>query len=72
MEDQTVMSSVLAGNGHGDMAFEVEMFLPADPHPAGEAARRKLQFGLSIRPRDKVSGLVTTSAPFSRASRISV
>ena len=42
---------VLAGNGHGDMAFEVEMFLPADPHPAGEAARRKLQFGLSIAPR---------------------
>ena len=32
---------VLAGNGKGDLAFEIEMLLAADPHPALQPVRRR-------------------------------
>ena len=41
MDDHVV---ILARDGEGDLAFQIEMFLPADGQPARQAARCAVQF----------------------------
>ncbi|MNT05290.1 hypothetical protein D3C72_1399050 [compost metagenome] len=44
---------ILTGHGHGNVAFEIKMLLPADPHRAGEAAGRHIHFQLGIAARQR-------------------
>ena len=62
---------VLAGDRHGDMAFEIEMLLAADAHLAFEAARGIGQFGFRLAALQR-HRRGDERAPFASASSISL
>ena len=65
---------VLAGNGEGDMAFEIEMFLAADAHPAASGgaaplAMRRLGVAALERQRLGDEGVAASMAPATSVRR---